>query len=212
MVETTKPECGPFGPNHHRFFAAAEPLFERFGFKKTTVEDVCRAAGMSKRTFYDLFTDKQDLLLQMVESVINRMTDEWEAGLASGLDPVERLNSMLDLYVRMVREHPFLQVLMEDLDLMRRFGEHAEEIKMSRIGGSLDRILQEGVAAGLFRPLDSRSAIWLVFGLLDTVFLLIPRVINQPGPLEDPVLAAETKRFIMRGLGVVENDPLAGSD
>lgn len=206
MGEKSQAGCTPHGPNHHRFFEAAEPLFDRFGFKKTTVEDVCRAAGMSKRTFYDLFKDKQDLLLQMVESVINRITAEWEAGLDEDLNPVQRLDSMLDLYVRMVSKHPFLQVLIEDLDLMRRFGEHAEEIKMSRIGGSLDLILEEGVAAGLFRPLDRRVALWLVFGLLDTVYMLIPRVMNQPGPLEDPVLAAETKRFIMRGLGVIEGN------
>jgi len=40
-----------------RFFSTAEPLFERFGYRKTTIEDVCRAAGMSKRTFYELFKD-----------------------------------------------------------------------------------------------------------------------------------------------------------
>jgi hypothetical protein len=73
------------------------------------------------------------------------------------------------------------------------------------IGGILDEIIQEGVAVGQFKPLDSKAAIWLVFGLLDTVYLLMPRVMDAPGPLDDPVLAKETRRFIVRGLGAVES-------
>jgi AcrR family transcriptional regulator len=192
-------------PSHRRFFDAAEPLFERFGYKKTTVEDVCRAAGMSKRTFYDLFKDKQDVLLQLTEFVINDATESWEASITADMDPLNRLNSLLDFYSRMVRDHPFMGVLVEDMDLMRLFGARTEEIRVSRIGGTLDNIIQEGVAAGQFKLLDSTAAIWLVFGLLDTVYLLMPRVMNAPGPLEDPVLAEETRRFIVRGLGAVES-------
>jgi AcrR family transcriptional regulator len=192
-------------PSHRRFFEAAEPLFERFGYKKTTVEDVCRAAGMSKRTFYDLFKDKKDLLLQLMESVINRETDAWEGGLPPDLDPLGRLHSLLDFYSRMVRDHPFMSVFVEDFDLMRTFGARTEEIRLSRIGGTLDSIVQDGVKAGQFKELDRRAAIWLVFGLLDTVYLLIPTVMNAPGPLDDPVLAEESRRFIVRGLGAVES-------
>ncbi|NIM52955.1 MAG: TetR family transcriptional regulator [Gemmatimonadales bacterium] len=187
-----------------RFFEAAEPLFERFGFRKTTVEDVCRAAGMSKRTFYELFRDKQDLLLQLVEAVINDATETWEASLPDGLDPVGRLHSFLDLYAHFAKEHPFLQVLVEDLDLMRSFGARTEEIRLSQMGGPLDRILRDGMAAGQFRRLDPRAAMWVVFGILDTVYLLMPRVMNAPGPLEDPVLAEEMKQFVVRGLGAIE--------
>jgi AcrR family transcriptional regulator len=198
-------EQGQLTANHRRFFEAAEPLFVRFGFKKTTVEDVCRAAGMSKRTFYDLFKDKQDLLLQLLEAIITQSTDAWEAGLPPDLDPLGRLHSLLDFYSSMVRQHPVMNVAVEDFDLMRLFGERTEEIKLSRIGGTLDTIFQDGVAAGQFKPLDRKAAIWLVFGLLDTVYLLVPSVMNAPGPLEDPVLAEETRRFIVRGLGAVES-------
>jgi AcrR family transcriptional regulator len=195
---------GDVDSKRRRFFEAAEPLFQRFGFRKTTVEEVCRAAGVSKRTFYDLFKDKEDLLMQLVEAVCNGMAVAWEATLSAGMSPLDRLHGFLDFYARMVREHPFLAVLVEDLELMRSFGEKTEEIRVSQMGGTLDGILRDGVAAGQFRPLDPRAALWVVFGLLDTVYLLMPKVMNAPGPLEDPALAEETKQFIVRGLGAVE--------
>jgi len=199
-------------PNHQRFFEAAEPLFTRFGYKKTTVEDVCRAAGMSKRTFYDLFKDKQDLLMQLMEVVVQQATIEWEAQNPEDSDPVARLNSFLDFYSMMVNEHPFMSVFVEDFELMRLFAERIDEIKVSRFGGTLDTILQDGVATGQFKAIDRQAAIWLVFGLLDTVYLLMPRVMGAPGPLEDPVLAEETRRFIFRGLGAVEEDDSASPE
>ena len=193
-------------PKALRFFQAAEPLLERFGYRKTTVEAVCRAAGMSKRTFYELFRDKQDLLLQWLETTVNEMTEGWEASLPPDLDPLGRLHSFLDLYATMAREHPAMQMLFEDFELMRLFGERTEEIRMVQLGGPIDRILRDGVAAGQFRPLDPRAAMWVMFGILDTVYLLMPRVMNAPGPLEDPALAEETRQFIIRGLGAIGND------
>jgi AcrR family transcriptional regulator len=193
------------GTKERRVFQAAEHLWEQFGFRKTTVEEICRHAGMSKRTFYELFRDKQDLLLRWLETTVNEMTVSWEASLPPDLDPLGRLHSFLDLYATMAREHPAMQVLFEDFELMRQFGEHAEEMRVVQMGGPMDRILRDGVEAGQFRSLDPRAAMWVVFGLLDTVYLLMPRVMNAPGPLEDPVLARETKQFIIRGLGAISD-------
>jgi AcrR family transcriptional regulator len=195
-------------PKARRFFQAAEPLLERFGYRKTTVEAVCRAAGMSKRTFYQLFSDKQDLVLQWLAAIVNGMTDAWEAGLPPESAPLTRLHSFLDLYAQMAREHPAMRAMFEDFDLMRLFGERTEELRMVRMGGPIDRILRDGVAAGQFRPLDPRAAMWVMFGVLDTMYLLMPQVMNAPGPLDDPVLAKETKLFIVRGLGAIGDVPL----
>ncbi|MEJ2236666.1 MAG: TetR/AcrR family transcriptional regulator [Gemmatimonadales bacterium] len=202
MATTTRAD-----PKTLRFFRAAEPLLERFGYRKTTVEEICRVAGMSKRTFYELFSDKQDLLLRWLEMTVNEMTEVWESSLSPNLDPLGRLHSFLDFYAKMAREHPAMQVFFEDLELMRQFGGRTEEMRMVQMGGPIDRILRDGVAAGQFRPLNPRAAMWVMFGVLDTVYFLMPRVMNAPGPLEDPVLAEETKQFVVRGLGAIVDEP-----
>ena len=60
-----------------RFYEAATPLFDRFGYRKTTVEEICRAAGMSKRTFYDLFDDKEHFFAELTMAGMNRAVEEW---------------------------------------------------------------------------------------------------------------------------------------
>ena len=183
-----------------RFFSAAEPLLERFGYRKTTVEEVCRGAGASKRTFYELFTDKQDLCVQLILDVWNRETERWEAAVSEDVDPEERLDSFIDFYADVVRRHPFFEVLVEDLDIMRSLGGALEEFRILRVGGPLEQILRDGMADGHFRPLEPQVSLWVVFGLLDTFYMIVPRVMGAPGPLEDSVLAEEIKEFIVHGL------------
>lgn len=192
---------GSADPRRQRVYRAAIPLFERFGFKKTTVGDVCDASGISKRTFYDLFRDKLDLLRQLVQFVYNERTREWENALDRRGTPREQLDSFLDLYADVSRDYPFLRVLFEDFDLMRAFGEWVDDFRLSQPDGPLSRILQEGMEAGQFRPLDPRAAMWVVLGLLDTVYFLIPSVMGEPGALDDETLAQEVHRFILGGLG-----------
>lgn len=46
----------------------AESLFMRYGFKSITMDDVARELGISKKTLYQYFTDKNDLVNQTVEN------------------------------------------------------------------------------------------------------------------------------------------------
>lgn len=46
---------------------AAESCFERFGLGKTTMEDVARAADLSRATVYRYFTDRESLVLELME-------------------------------------------------------------------------------------------------------------------------------------------------
>lgn len=45
-------------------------LFWKFGFKRVTVEDVCKKAGVSKMSFYRYFDNKTDLAKQVLDKVV----------------------------------------------------------------------------------------------------------------------------------------------
>jgi AcrR family transcriptional regulator len=161
---------------------------------------VCAAAGASKRTFYELFEDKRDLCAKLILDVWNRETDAWEASLTEGEAPEEQLASAVDFYADVVRRHPVHAILVEDLEIMRTLGSAIEEFRVSRVGGPFEKILQRGIEAGHFRASDPQLMLWVIFGMLDLFFVLAPRIAGEPGPLENPMLAAEVKEFVLGGV------------
>ncbi len=52
-----------------RILAGAEELFSRFGIKNVTMDEIARHLGMSKKTIYLHYIDKNKL----VQEVVNRM-------------------------------------------------------------------------------------------------------------------------------------------
>ena len=52
--------------------ASAEELLTRFGAKKVSVEEICRAAGVSKMTFYKHFLGKVDLVRHLHDALVDR--------------------------------------------------------------------------------------------------------------------------------------------
>jgi AcrR family transcriptional regulator len=52
--------------------AHSKKLFWKFGLKRVTVEELCHEAGVSKMTFYKYFSNKNELVLE----ILRRMFDE----------------------------------------------------------------------------------------------------------------------------------------
>ena len=57
------PESSKAKPVRERLLDAAEGCLQQFGPQKTSMEDVARAAGMSRATVYRYFEDTDDLFL-----------------------------------------------------------------------------------------------------------------------------------------------------
>ncbi len=155
--------------NSLQLYAVAEPLFERFGFRKTTVEEICRAAGVSKRTYYELFRDKADLLTRMLVHLASEAALGWRDALDPDQPTVEKVLSYLDGYEAFGRQHPAFAKCMHEIDndvCSREFENHPS---VQAMRDALAGVLAEGVARGELRPLDPPTLVWIVDSLLDTM-------------------------------------------
>lgn len=62
---------------------AANDLFQKFGIKRVSVEEICQTAGVSKMTFYKYFQNKSDLVRYM-----------WEKGFEQAFAKFDEINEM----------------------------------------------------------------------------------------------------------------------
>ncbi len=63
-------EADNSNPKYVQLVEAAHGLFWRYGIKRVSVEEICRAAGVSKMTFYNHFKNKVELALYVLRKVM----------------------------------------------------------------------------------------------------------------------------------------------
>lgn len=138
-----------------KVYEAAKKLFARFGFRKTTVDEIAENAGISKRTMYEVFRSKEQILAELVlwEAINFR---RFSLGQLKHLDDAARkLRKLCELSASYFRENPFLgRVLADDAGLFSPFLGNELEFVEQGIGEIISRLLREGMAAGRFRPMD----------------------------------------------------------
>ena len=71
---------------------AAGKIFLRYGYKKTSMDDLARAAGLSRQALYLHFTSKEDLFRAAILKIIEDDRQAYRASLArEELDLLDRL-------------------------------------------------------------------------------------------------------------------------
>lgn len=55
-----------------RFLDAALEVFCRRGYRESSITDICKAAGLSRRQFYELFSNSESVLLELYDGIQQR--------------------------------------------------------------------------------------------------------------------------------------------
>lgn len=85
-------------------FEAAADVFSRYGFRRTSMNDIAEAAGISRPALYLMFENKEDLFRQLANTRQSQAIDEAVAVLAEDAPIAERVNRAILAYERIYYE------------------------------------------------------------------------------------------------------------
>lgn len=85
--------------------AMAEAMAER-GYVATPVAEIIRRAGVSRETFYEQFSSKQDCFLAGLEQALDRLGTVLNVARYNGGDPLERFDRLLGIYLEALALEP----------------------------------------------------------------------------------------------------------
>jgi TetR/AcrR family fatty acid metabolism transcriptional regulator len=168
----------------------AKKRFERFGFSKTTVDEIARDAGISKRTLYQEFESKEKILeeLFMFEALSVRKVILNQ--IKKIVDPAERLQTYIRLAIKYLNHNPFIvSVLHDESGFFAPFLKDKPCIIEQGIEEIISNILKEGVKKGVFRKMDGK-----VVGRC--IFLLFKGLTYGRNSPERPLGLNQTSEFI----------------
>lgn len=83
----------------------ATQLFQRYGIKSISMEELARHLGVSKKTLYQYFSDKNELVDKTVMEMIKKRTCAFRDLYAEGLNALEEMFKVYKVANEMVKEH-----------------------------------------------------------------------------------------------------------
>ena len=84
-------------------------LFDRNGYRDTTMEDIASAVGMPTSGIYKYFSGKSDILATIFRRAADRVSAELGSVVATLSDPEEALAAVIDGYVQRSFDQPELE-------------------------------------------------------------------------------------------------------
>ena len=173
----------------------AAKVFARFGFKKTSIDDIAKEAGVGKGTVYLAAESKEELFYQ----VLHREVRHWQASCAKVIDPRVPADELLLRLSAEAQRHLVSNSLVSDLfrgEMVRMLPKWAGRFDELRAIGKTNvvEVLRIGIRQGAFRDdLDVET----VASLLQDFHLA--GLMLRPVAMSD----AEAAKRALVGIGVI---------
>lgn len=91
-----------------RLLSAAARAVEELGYTRATVAHITRRARVSRRTFYELFANREECMAALLESVVGEVSEEIAAAGLTGLPWRERMRRGLATILAFLDREPAL--------------------------------------------------------------------------------------------------------
>jgi AcrR family transcriptional regulator len=134
-----------------RIIEGGEELFLTAGIKSVTMDDIAKHLGMSKKTIYQFFKDKNELVIALVKKKLQEDEEQMSAIISKSGNVIEEMINMMkcseEIFSRinpivihdMQKYHP---------DAWKQF----QNFKSHVLVHTLEELLTKGIKQGYIRP------------------------------------------------------------
>ena len=200
-------------PPAERLLAAAEELFGKRSYGRTTVADICARAGMATGSFYAYYRSKAEIFAAVVRAINADLRAAMKAAVETADDSQRtREREAFRAYFEMVSKRPWMDRIVRESEfvapgLFREYYEHlargyARGVRRAQLDGEIDVRYDPEVIAyaytGIGNFVGMRWAEWTAGGqvpqdVLDDVLELLsrglaPRAAPRTGDEPEPPL------------------------
>jgi AcrR family transcriptional regulator len=182
--------------------AAASKVFRAKGLYAAGMRDIAAELGMAVGNLYYYFRDKEDLLAFVQESTLTALLSLADRVKALEVSADQRLFLQTAGHVVLLNEGT--PGSLAHLDVEALGDEHRRPIQARRdeYERSFRRLLDEGIAAGVFRPQDAKVAALAILGAANWTV----KWFRPSGAKSARDIARETAELLVRGVLSLETE------
>ena len=158
-----------------KILAACAELFSQYGFKTITMDDIARRAGISKKTLYQHFANKHEVVQESVVWYKNQTSGSCEMVLKDAENAIEAMVKMLAFFDSMHKKINPMAIF----ELQRFFPESYKvfkEMLMERDVQQMRNNILQGMKEGLYRE-DLNADLLARYRLESSLLMLQPNLL-----------------------------------
>ena len=134
----------------------ARKIFTRYGFKKTTMDEIATASRKGKSSIYYYFQSKEDIFRAVVEKETEELKEQLELTIRTDASPLEKLKAYILFRLHHVRTLENFYAALNDeylthlnfiLEIRKQFDEQELQV--------VKDIIEEGMSDGSFQITSS---------------------------------------------------------
>lgn len=137
--------------NREKILTCAENLFRKYGTRSISMDDIAHHLNMSKKTIYESFEEKNEIVYQIITVFRKRLEGLVEATVDKPANPVERLVRLFICVTSMIREA--CPTLIYDL---QKYHENAwqilQDFRDDFLASKVKDIVKEGIRKHYLNP------------------------------------------------------------
>jgi len=144
------------------------------GYSAVTLQDIARRAGVSKGSTLYYFATKEDLFLGALEWMVEQMHAQIAEAVAAAEDPVEKVKAIIRVIFANAQESRQFFLAYSDFVSIGTRNTRFYDQNAKFYHGCCDHnreVLEAGIKAGVFRPLDIEETSSMMRALVDGMML-----------------------------------------
>lgn len=188
-------------PTRDRILDAARGLFAAHGFRGTTTAAIAREAGVNEALIFRHFPAKSDLYRAILEAKLAdaHLAHILEAAGDETADPAEALRLVARRFLACA-DPGFLRLYYHSALEGHALAATFYDQFVRRLTGRVEALVQRGIAAGVFRPVDPRTAAQAFTGMLRSYTLTRELFPDHALPTDDLTVADAFSDLFLGGL------------
>ena len=164
---------------------SAAKAFRRLGYHGATVEQIAAALKMKKGNLYYYFKNKEEILFACHQYSLDRLTQLLDEIDGSRATADVKLRRLIDAFVHTILDELHGTALFLDLEALSAAHLKAVIARRDAFDKGVRRVIEEGMAAGVFARGDPKLLAFALFGAVNW----IPRWYNPDGPASSQQIA-----------------------
>ena len=143
--------------------ASARELFNKYSFDKVSMDEIAKKAGVTKKTIYHHFRDKQELFQYFISEELEKMRKKIEATEKKKESFLEKISEDLNNVLTVSDDNQLLINLIREKESENFHNQDFFKVYEMRIFSYLEKKIDEEISRGNIRKCDSHLTAFIIY-------------------------------------------------